>query len=280
MVEKKSIKTLGRLDGKLLFFGGIYSNLQSLEALKTWAETNEYQPENIFCTGDILGYCAQPLECIELLKDWGIKSIAGNVELQIRNDENNCGCDFTAGGRCDLFSKNWYSYIQSKISAETKEWLNELPEFIQFEYGDKKITVLHGSWFNTSEFIFKSTSWQIKQANFQEAQSEIIIAGHCGLPFIDVRENLTWINAGVIGMPPNDGTPRVWFVTLDNNGDEPEATFHSYTYNHQKASSLMIENNLPASYAATLATGLWDNCEILPEEETNLQGQAISFDNY
>jgi hypothetical protein len=28
-----------------------------------------------------------------------------------------------------------------------------------------------------------------------------------------------WINPGVIGMPANDGTERVWFLTMDCNED-------------------------------------------------------------
>ncbi len=114
MSEQKIIKDLSEIEGRLLLFGGVYGNLQALESLKVWADDNDFHPDNIFCTGDILGYCAQPVECIELMKKWKIHSIAGNVELQIRNDEDNCGCDFASNGRCDLFSKNWYSYIQSK----------------------------------------------------------------------------------------------------------------------------------------------------------------------
>ena len=116
--EEKRVHDLGAISGKLLFFGGVYSNLQALEAMKHWAETNGYNPQNIFCTGDVLGYCAQPLECIALLQKWNIHTIAGNVELQIRNNDDDCGCDFKSGGRCDLFSKNWYAYTQSKIDEE------------------------------------------------------------------------------------------------------------------------------------------------------------------
>jgi predicted phosphodiesterase len=277
MEATKTINNLGDRSGKLLFFGGVYSNLQSLQALKQWAEQNEYEPENVFCTGDILGYCSQPLECIYLIKDWNINAIAGNVELQIRNDKDECGCDFTSGGRCDLFAKNWYSYIQSKIDNELKEWLKLLPEFIEFKYGKNSITIVHGSWFNTSEFIFMSTPRRKKEENFEATQSDIIIAGHCGLPFADVKEDQYWLNPGVIGMPANDGTPRVWFLTLDDTSSKLTYNFHSLDYDHQTASSLMVQNNLPASYANTLLTGIWDNCEVLPEEETRQQGTALQF---
>ena len=52
---------------------------------------------------------------------------------------------------------------------------------------------------------------------------------------------------------------------------------HSFEYDHLTAAARMREHKLPAAYALTLETGLWDNCEILPPAETAAQGQRISF---
>lgn len=278
MSEQKKIIDLGSKEGELLFFGGVYSNLQSLQALKNWCDERNYAADNIFCTGDILGYCAQPTECIELIKEWGVVCIAGNVELNIRNNVDDCGCDFNEGGRCDLFSKNWYAYTKSKVETVHMAWLHGLPHHVKFLYHDKQVLIVHGSWFSTSAFIFKSTDWQTKQDNFDATGADIIIAGHCGLPFADAANNKLWLNAGVIGMPANDGTNRVWFVTTYVANDKIEYTFHSYQYDHITASGLMKENGLPATYAQTLHTGIWDNCEILPQQETMQQGKPITFD--
>ena len=38
-------------EGKILVFGGVYSNLQALEALQKVAEKEGILPENIICTG-------------------------------------------------------------------------------------------------------------------------------------------------------------------------------------------------------------------------------------
>ncbi len=275
MGEEKNIIHLGEIEGKFLLFGGVYSNLQALSSLKKWAEENNFLPQNIFCTGDILGYCAQPVECIDLIKEWGIHAIAGNVELNVRNNEVDCGCDFESGGRCDLFSKNWYNYIQSKIDLPSTIWLNTLPHHIQFIYGKDKVTIVHGSWFHTSEFIFNSTEWSVKKNNFDGSKSTIIIAGHCGLPFKNQHQQLTWLNSGVIGMPANDGNNSVWFATADIKEGKFEAEFHQLQYDYKTAKKLMIENKLPISYAETLETGIWDNCEILPVEEAKMQGEKI-----
>ena len=53
----QKIVDLGKISGKTLLFGGVYSNLQALEALKQIAEKENIAPENCICTGDILRQC-------------------------------------------------------------------------------------------------------------------------------------------------------------------------------------------------------------------------------
>jgi hypothetical protein len=76
-------------------------------------------------------------------------------------------------------------------------------------------------------------------------------------------------------MPANDGTPRVWYLLLDDSTGELTFAFKSFNYDNRQANQLMVEKGLPSSYAQTLLTGIWDNCEILPEAEKQLQGIEI-----
>lgn len=266
---------LGEKKGKLLVFGGVYSNFQALEAIKEVADKENIAPDNVFCTGDIVAYCAQPEECIQKIKQWGINSIAGNVELQLASGETDCACDFTKGGRCDTFSRQWYPYAQTLLSEDALEWMRSLPEFIRFHYAGHMVSILHGSYHYTSEFIFESTDWNIKQLNFRDTKSTVILSGHCGLPFSQAKDNLYWLNAGVIGMPANDGTPRVWYMILEDDQEQFKYQHCPLDYDHSLASQLMNERGLPSAYASTLLTGLWDNMEILPPEEARQQGISL-----
>lgn len=273
----KKIDNLGELKGKVLLFGGVYSNLQALEALKQIAENEEIPSQNCICTGDIIGYCAQPEETLQLFKIWNVKSIAGNVEIQLSDGSKNCGCDFRAGSRCDDFSKLWYPYAQSQLSKNSLKFINTLPDHITFQYANKKVMVVHGSYQNTSEFIFKSTPWRVKAPNFEVNNSDVIVAGHCGLPFNQKNKNKLWLNPGVIGMPANDGTPNVWYAILDDKNSKFEYKHHTLNYNYKLTSKLMIDHFLPQEYARTIKTGIWDNTEILPDIESGLQGFGIQL---
>jgi len=273
----KTIIDIGKLSGKVLLFGGIYSNLQALEALIAVAKAEGIPPENCICTGDIIGYCAQPEETIQTFKNWKAKSIVGNVEIQLRDNEDDCGCDFREGSRCDGFSQQWYPYAKSKLSKNSLDYLHTLPDHIKFSLGNQKVAVVHGSYFNVSEFIFKSTAWNHKLPNFEATQSDVIIAGHCGLPFIDKNNNKTWTNPGVIGMPANNGNPNVWFAILDDSEQPFRVDFRKLEYNHRLTNKLMLNGLLPKSYAKTIISGIWDNMEILPEAEKLQQGKSIKL---
>lgn len=273
----KKIEHIGKLSGKVLLFGGVYSNLQALEKLISIAEYENISPENCICTGDIVGYCAQPEETVQLFKLWNARSIAGNVEIQLRESAEDCGCDFRKGSRCDGFSQQWYPFAQSKLSKSSLEFMATLPDHISFEYAGKKAMVVHGSYFNTSEFIFKSTPWERKQTNFEATKSDVIIAGHCGLPFHNQQKKLLWLNPGVMGMPANDGTPSVWYAILDDKQDSFNFKHHSFKYKHKLTSKLMQNGLLPEEYARTIITGIWDNTEILPAVESGWQGFGINL---
>lgn len=273
----KPITHIGKLRGKVLLFGGVYSNLQALEALKQVAEQEGIPAQNCISTGDLIGYCAQPEETVQLFKLWKARSISGNVETQLSNGAQDCGCDFKAGSRCDSFSQQWYPYAQSQLSKDSLAFLSNLPLHISFTFARKQCTIVHGSYFNISEFIFKSSPWSDKQPNFEATNSDVIIGGHCGLPFYNEQDGKLWLNPGVIGMPANDGNPSVWYAILDDSNESFNFAHCNLNYNYRLTNQLMQNGILPQEYARTIITGIWDNTEILPPVESGLQGFGIEL---
>ena len=291
-------QSLGALAGPVLVFGGAYSNLQALQALRAEAERRGIPPQNVICCGDTAGYCADPEACLDLIEDWGIHAIAGNVETNLVAGRDDCGCGFGDGSRCDMFAKLWYNYAANNVSEKNRNYMAGLPDVLRFAYAGKEVVVLHGSPRNQSEFVWRSTPEELK-AQFVAALNEgvyaersrgkgaeVVVGGHCGLPFGHAFALLAngqpsgrspspsglWLNAGVIGMPANDGTPRTWFMTLDDtNGFD--FNFSPLHYDHQGAKARMLDDRrLPVSYAATLTTGIWDNTEIMPPQEESREG--------
>ena len=121
--------------------------------------------------------------------------------------------------------------------------------------------------------MWRSTPWAQKAAAFAKTNSALVLAGHSGVPFAHAEDGKLWLNSGALGMPANDGTPRVWCATLrvDEKG-QLDYTFHPLTYDHTEARRRMLAEPLPKSYALTLQNGLWDNTEIMPPTETAWTG--------
>ncbi len=149
---------IGKLERPLFVFGGAYSNLEALKAVRLRAEEQGFRPKDVICTGDIVAYCANPIESIDFIEEWGVHCIAGNVELNLRDEADDCGCNFNEGGRCDVLSQKWYPFVKNTITPQNKSFIQALPEFLDFDFFGQKAKVVHGSFHNTSEFIFQSTS--------------------------------------------------------------------------------------------------------------------------
>jgi predicted phosphodiesterase len=262
----------------LLLFGGSYGNIEALESLRDWAEKNHFEPSQVFFSGDAAAYCADPEACYRLLQEWNCHSISGNVETQLRDGADDCGCEFTEGGRCDVFSRNWFPFVQNSISQQSLDWISKLPDWIEFEFAGKRVVLLHGSHEHNAEYIFASTPVERKLQIMEALQVDLVLAGHSGLPFHQKIGNKVWVNSGALGMPANDRTTDVWFATIELKNDQIQFQHHRLTYNHEEAARKMRSRNLPESYAKTLEDGIWDNCEILPEIETLQQGARINLD--
>lgn len=265
-------RDLGTLQGEVLVFGGAYSNLQALEALRAFAKTRGLPPERIVCTGDVVGYCADPTAAVEFVRDWGVASIAGNVEMNVRDGREDCGCNFDDDSRCDVFARIWYPYALANSSAAAVAWMRTLPAYLTFAHAGRRVAVVHGTYGATSEFVWRSTPWEAKAEAFAKTGADVILAGHAGLPFAHAQDGKTWLNSGALGMPANDGTPRVWCLVLRADGT-PE--FVALDYDHREARRRMLARPLPKSYALTLEDGRWDNTEIMGANEAAWTGSAL-----
>lgn len=266
---------LGVKHGTLLFFGGCYSNLQATQALQQIAQGFEITPENCFCTGDIVAYCAQPNETVQLLRDWGVQVLMGNCEESLATDADDCGCGFAEGSACDVLADNWYAYSVKHLDSAHKGWMRALPRRIDFHYHNRRFAIIHGGVERINQFVFASTPAVEKVQQINRLAVDGIIAGHCGLPFTQWLGDVVWHNPGVIGMPANDGTVRGWYSLWQIKDDRIYIRHHALTYDATAANEAMINAGLGNGYATSLLTGLWPSMDVLPEDERSRCAHAI-----
>lgn len=270
---------LGRLTGPVLVFGGPYSNFAATQAMRQRAEELNIPPARIICTGDVIAYCAEPQETLQLIRDWGISVVQGNCEESLGADAPDCGCGFDAGTTCSLLSVEWYRYATQKVSAAERIWMQNLPQSIHFQLAGKRIRVVHGGVRQNNRFIFPSTPAAVKREELVLAGSEILIGGHSGIPWGEKIGTQSWLNSGVIGMPANDGTPEGWYLLLTPQGDKIRCSWKRLSYLAIQSGQNMREAGLQSGYAETLTTGLWPSVDVLPVAERERRGKAIQLED-
>jgi hypothetical protein len=271
---------LGGISGPLLVFGGPYSNLQALQAMREEAERLSIPPENCICTGDIVAYCAQAKASVDFIRDWGIHCLMGNCEESFARSAADCGCGFEAGTSCDLLSTQWFQFANQQLEPVHREWFASLPRSIQFDFNGISAQVVHGSVSSINQFIFSSTDQRIFRSEFALSHASLIIGGHCGLPFTKVIDKKTWHNSGAIGMPANDGTTRTWFSVLRIEDEKLRIDTRPLVYDHQQSFTQMQKADMENSYAEALLSGLWPSMDVLPETEKKQRGKALKNQHF
>ena len=281
-MHKNKVLNLGQVKQPLLIFGGCYSNLQATQALQKWAKENNFLAEQCICTGDIVAYCGNPYETVEFIRDWGVHCIQGNVEQSLATKADDCGCGFEDGTVCDILSRGWFPFADNAITQVQREWFKQLPEHLQFTVLDKSIRVVHGAASDVSRFMFASQADNDFLEEFthidknQNTKTDVIIAGHSGLPFTKQINHKQWHNSGALGMPANDGTDNVWFSVLDIVDNEIQFKHHRLSYDVDSTQKEMLKNNLTQGYHESLKTGLWPSMDVLPNTEKQQQGNKIT----
>ena len=264
--------------GPVLVFGGPYSNLAATQSMHALAESKHIPARNCICTGDIVAYCGQPVETVELIREWGIPVIMGNCEEALAQTAGDCGCGFDAGTTCATLSDQWYQYANARIDAEARDWMRELPRMIEFQIQQRKVCVVHGGVHRINQFIYPSTSASVKSAQFNDLRADIIIGGHSGLPFGESVSQNYWLNSGAIGMPANDATRDGWYLLLEQDDGVLSASWHRLQYDAQSEHQVMLARGLDNEYADALLTGLWPSMDVLPQVERNQQGRVLNPD--
>jgi predicted phosphodiesterase len=258
-----------------MVFGGLYSNLEATRAALGEAARLAIPADRLICTGDVVAYGADPAATVELVRGSVRHVVMGNCEQSIAADSTDCGCGFPIGSTCERLSAAWFAHATRELNADARAWMAGLPRRIDIEIGGCRLAVIHGGVDITNRFVFASSATAIKLEEIRKAGVDGIIAGHCGLPFTQTIDGQLWHNAGAVGMPANDGTPRVWFSLLRAKADGIVIEHRALDYDFSTAAAKMRRAGLPQEYAASLETGFWPSCDVLPLKEIHERGAAL-----
>ena len=120
----------------------IHGNREALEA--ALAALDERGAERIVCLGDVVGYNADPDECVELVRRRCAATIAGNHDLIAIGR-----LDFR---RCSKKAEYALRHTRREIGLEAKAWLATLPAHYSFEEG---WVLVHGGVRDVQQYMVR-----------------------------------------------------------------------------------------------------------------------------
>jgi len=262
-------------EAPVLIFGGPYSNLKATEALIAEAQRLAIPPERVVCTGDVVAYCAEPEETARAIAAWGCHVIQGNCEQQLAEGATDCACNFEEGSACDLLAKGWYPFADARMSPEMRAWMGALPATLRFRLAGHLCRVVHGGVEQVNRWVFASEKAVLAE-ECSLATADVIVGGHCGVPFIERIGSRVWFNPGVVGMPANDGSPEVWYGLMRPQADGGlQLSTHRLAYDHIAAAAAMRRFGYANGYARALVTGLWPSLDVFPAAERAATGKRL-----
>jgi predicted phosphodiesterase len=234
----------------------IHGNRHAFEAVIAAAE--EAGAEELWCLGDLVGYGAEPDQCVALAEEHCEIVLAGNHDLavvEVLSLE-----DFSRGA---ALAARW---TQEVISEHTKDVLLGLdPQGEGYGYGLFHASPRDPVWEYvlsglTAELCFDATSYRVSFIG----HSHVALSFHRpeGEPAsgttrrdgteLDISEGEWLINPGSTGQP-RDGDPRAAWLMLDT--DRRTAIYRREEYDIAGAQAAIRAARLPDSLAERLQYG-------------------------
>jgi predicted phosphodiesterase len=240
---------------KFGIFGDIHSNLEGLESVLE--DMQSQGVTHMICMGDIVGYNANPAECLDIVRSLGCTIIKGNHDEEASEDR-----DISHFNQLALDSMR---HTRNQLTEEQKTFLRSLP--LQKPVHD--FTVVHSSLDSPARwgYVFAVPE---AECSFNYQRTQVCFYGHTHVPHLFVQEQNKvynffyqkieiepnkryFINVGSVGQP-RDGDWRSAYATYDVENKTVELRRVPYDLN--KAQQKIIKAGLPSRLAERLANAV------------------------
>ncbi|MCZ6602421.1 MAG: metallophosphoesterase family protein [Planctomycetota bacterium] len=234
----------------------IHSNLEAMEAVLK--DMQRHKPDEIYCTGDIVGYGPSPEEIVDIAREKFKFTVMGNHEWAVLHQPvgfNQAARDASRWTR-EVLEPKWFN-----LGGKRERWsfLKSLPEV----YIEGKYFFVHGSpqshmeeYLLPTEIdeVLKEASPKINAAF--DAIEWVCFNGHTHHPGIMTQEprfvyphqiegsfrleegKKYIVNVGSVGQP-RDGDPRACYVTVDDH----TVTYHRVEYDLEATIARVKQNS-------------------------------------
>jgi diadenosine tetraphosphatase ApaH/serine/threonine PP2A family protein phosphatase len=200
--------------------GDIHANLEALMAVL--CDAREQHCSHFACVGDVVGYNANPKECLGIVRDFGMPCVKGNHDDYASTDRFPDGFNPRAAA-----SILW---TRQQLSEQDKNWLRDL-KFIRLV---GNFSIVHATLDGPQRWGYIFDKWAAA-ASFGYQNTAICFFGHTHVPLAFTRDATVQggpftrlkaepgrkylVNVGSVGEPRDSNSLAAYVLYDALNGD-------------------------------------------------------------
>jgi len=238
---------------KFAIIADIHANLEALQVVME--DTREQKCTHYACLGDVVGYNANPKECLDIIRKMGMPCVKGN------HDEY-CSIEADLEG-FNPHAAEAVGWTRLQLTEEDRKWLRDL-KYIRLV---TSFTIVHSTLDSPDRwgYVFDKLA---AAASFAYQNTPICFFGHTHVPVAFVRDAVVrggtyskfkleqgkndFVNVGAGGQP-RDNNPKSAYVVYDTL--EATIELRRLDYDIAAAQKKILAAGLPARLAERLAYG-------------------------
>jgi predicted phosphodiesterase len=242
---------------RVAVFSDIHSNLEALESVLEHASGQRV--DRYVCLGDVVGYGANPNECIDVLRSLpDCLCLLGNHDAAV------------LGVHVNMNREAWKAihWTREHLTMSGLWFLMAMEDLAK--WGD--VSFCHSNPYDPRKWHYVVERSPIS-SSFARSKAKILFIGHTHVPVVITRRNFFCVyirssqhpmvvpvaernrqifNCGSVGQP-RDGDPRASYLIYDDQKHVIE--FHRVAYDHEQAGKKILAAGLPEDFALRLAFG-------------------------
>ena len=256
---------------KYALLGDIHANLEALVAVLS--DARDQACTHYACVGDVVGYNANPGECLDIVRDMGMTCVKGNHDAYPSTLDPVENLNPRAAAAI--------LWTRQQLRESDKHWLRDL-KYVRPVAG---FSIVHATLDSPQRwgYVFDKLG---AAASFTYQNTSVCFYGHTHLPMVFIRDSFVhggsysrlrvepgrkyFINGGSVG-EPRDGNPLAAYVTYELNQGFIE--LRRVAYDAAKAEAKVLEAGLPVRRHHHLSEGRlpaarpWHSCHgVVPRE--------------
>jgi len=238
---------------KFAIIADIHANLEAFEVVLE--DIKNQNCTHIACLGDVVGYNANPKECLDIVRSMNIPCVKGNHDEYCSSEEHLEGFNPAAAE-----AVNW---TRKQLTDEDRQWLRDL----RYTRMVTSFTIVHATLDGPQRwgYVFDKLA---AAASFTYQNTAICFFGHTHVPVAFMRDNMVrggtyskfktepgkkyFVNVGAVGQP-RDGNPKSAYVVYDVY--EGSIELRRLDYDIPKAQAKIRAAGLPERLAERLDYG-------------------------